>query len=98
MILNFKLALGLLTLNILDLVTTMYGLGLPNVIEMNPYCSTFVLFLKVFLCGFLVWISLKIDNFKASKYALTIMLTFLVIYYMLIIMNNVIVILQVLLW
>lgn len=98
MILNFKLALGLLTLNILDLVTTLYGLGLPNVIEMNPYCNTFVLFLKVFLCIFLIWISLKIDNFKASKYTLTVILSFLVIFYTLVIMNNFTVILQVLIW
>lgn len=83
---NYILSISLFILNILDLVTTVFGLKLNGVYESNPYSNNFTLICKIVFSIVLVNISLKED--LKFKWCLSICLIFLNVFYIGVISNN----------
>lgn len=96
MIRNIKMGIILLLLNILDAITTFYGLTWDNIYEMNPLCSIEALEMKILLCIFLIIISSKCEEYISSKYVLSGIMFTLIIEYLIVIINNIIVLMKVL--
>lgn len=83
---NFFLSIFLIILNVLDLITTLFGLTINGVYELNPYSNPITLILKIVFSIILVDISLK-ENLL-FKWCLTICLIFLNAFYVGVIINN----------
>jgi hypothetical protein len=99
----FNLTLFVTALNIADIGTTIYGLSLPNVYEVNPlYGGNFNFFtiklIVVCIFMFTINISALIAERKKHSLALLIIITLLIglsIFYIVVVTNNFLVINQI---
>lgn len=90
--LNLKLAIGIFTLNVFDLITTIYGLSIDGIYESNPYSNIITLIGKTLLSTYFIFLARNTSKVTIVNYHkfLTGLFIVLIIFYSCVVGNNII--------